>query len=159
LPSLHASRTATSEVDGRARPWAARHSALQAAADSDTSSHSAAGAAGGGGSGLTLDTGPGVVGQRHLALRHSSSLNEIGGAAEGGLAEGAWASSKPSPLRANERRRATLVGRSAYFSLRSRPLPFRSLFAAHRTSIAAAVNQARTSPVRLVRGEGHGVSD
>ena len=55
----------------------------------------------------------------------------------------------PSPLRANERRRSSLVGRSSYFQLHNRPLPIMSLFVWQQQRAIAVLKQ--NNPGQLMR--------
>ena len=140
LPSLHASRTATSEVDGRARPWAARHSALQAAADSDhleptpLRERRAAAAAGSRSTRARAWWGSGT--SRCGTARR---LNEIGGAAEGGLAEGGLGEQQAV---AAARQRATPRDARRAFCVLFAALPARS------RSGRSSPRTARASPPR-----------
>jgi len=110
---------------------------LPPAAESDTA-HSLDGPTAaqltGGGRGMRASTSLPDMG--HLTLpRRSSNDGPVG-------LEAAWAASmKPSPLRANERRKSSLVGRSSHFELSNRPLPMGAIFRTHTQNVAAVLKQ------------------
>ncbi|EKX31886.1 hypothetical protein GUITHDRAFT_149010 [Guillardia theta CCMP2712] len=67
---------------------------------------------------------------------------DLGSHARGsGFTSESWRDEQPSPLRANERKRSSLVGRSSYFTLQNRALPVNFLFQKHMTRIAAVISQ------------------
>uniref|UniRef100_A0A7S4PED8 Uncharacterized protein n=1 Tax=Guillardia theta TaxID=55529 RepID=A0A7S4PED8_GUITH len=75
---------------------------------------------------------------------------DLGSHARGsGFTSESWRDEQPSPLRANERKRSSLVGRSSYFTLQNRALPVNFLFQKHMTRIAAVISQY--NPKQILR--------